>query len=36
MNLDRMNRDLIGEKAAEMIAADHDVKISEFVGERSG
>jgi len=26
---------MIGEKAAEMIAADHDVKIAEFVGERS-
>jgi len=27
---------MIGEKAAEMIAADYDVKIAEFVGERSG
>lgn len=27
---------MIGEKAAEMIAADHEVKIDEFVGERSG
>ncbi len=26
---------MIGEKAAEMIAADHSVKIAEFVGERS-
>ena len=26
---------MIGEKAAEMIAADHNVKIAEFVGERS-
>jgi len=26
---------MIGEKAAEMIAADHDVKLAEFVGERA-
>ena len=25
---------IIGEKAAEMIAADHDVKISQFVGDK--
>ena len=25
---------MIGEKAAEMIAADHGVKLAEFVGER--
>jgi choline dehydrogenase-like flavoprotein len=27
---------MIGEKAAEMIAADHEVKLADFVGERSG
>ncbi len=27
---------MIGEKAAEMIAADHGVQLAEFVGERGG
>jgi choline dehydrogenase-like flavoprotein len=25
---------MVGEKAAEMVAADHDVKLTEFVGEQ--